>query len=182
MFITVFSIPIVTLLFFKTWVYSLFFSFLLLWWWVKLWILNFLNCWLLRFFLIVSTVSSSFVSLCCSLCLVSHDCRYSFTLFFFFFVGLYMPFFVIDNIDEGVEIIMLKVGVVMGTLSTILFHDGRYVVHSTGLVCLLSLDWLDKDEESLSLLIVWVMPALLVWLFVHTPKWYLFFCQNLLLV
>ena len=51
-----------------------------------------------------------------------------------------MLFFVIDGIDEGVEIIMLKVGVVMGTLSTILFHDGVCVVHSTGLVCLLSLD------------------------------------------
>ena len=51
-----------------------------------------------------------------------------------------MLFFVIDDIDEGVEIIMLKVGVVMGTLSAILFHDGGYIVHSTDLVCLLSLD------------------------------------------
>ena len=85
--------------------------------------------------------------------LVSHDCGYSSTLYFIFFFGLYILFFVIDNIEEGVEIIMLRGGLVMKTLSIIVFHEGGYIINSIDLVFMISVDWLDVDKESFSSLV-----------------------------
>ena len=60
----------------------------------------------------------------------------------------YNCFFVIDDIEERVDVIMMRGMCVIGILSTNIFQEEEHIINSADSVCLFSLDWLNVGGGS----------------------------------